>query len=117
MKKVAKEEAEKEKYAKTSSVLDYSMSLNEKNLDFCINTITGRYPEKGYCSNTECEELCYVLEGQGTIYKKEKENLDFKSGDIIFINRKEIYYWEGKFTIAIVCTPAWTKEQCKLYNE
>ena len=69
MKIVKKEEAEKCKYAATSKVLDYSFALNEKNLDFCINTITGRYPEEGYCSNLECEELCYVLEGDGTKIK------------------------------------------------
>lgn len=88
-----------------------------KKLDFCINTIAGRYPEKGYCSNLECEELCYVLEGSGTIYKKEDIAIDFKSGDVIFINKKDIYYWNGNFKVAIVCTPAWSKEQCKLYDE
>ena len=117
MKIVKKEEAEKCKYAATSKVLDYSFALNEKNLDFCINTITGRYPEEGYCSNLGCEELCYVLEGDGTIYKKDKSKMNFKKEDIIFINKKEIYYWEGNFTMAIICNPAWTKEQCQLYNE
>ena len=86
MKIVKQEQAKKFKYADTSSVLEYSINLNEKNLDFCINEINGRYPEKGYCSNLECEELCYVLEGSGTIYKKEDIAIDFKSGDVIFIN-------------------------------
>lgn len=53
MKIVKKENAKHFKYADTSSVLEYSIDLNERNLDFCINTITGRYPEKGYCSNLE----------------------------------------------------------------
>ena len=43
--------------------------------------------------------------------------MNFKKEDIIFINKKEIYYWEGNFTMAIICNPAWTKEQCQLYNE
>lgn len=55
MKIVKQEQAKKFKYADTSSVLEYSIDLNEKNLDFCINEINGRYPEKGYCSNLECE--------------------------------------------------------------
>jgi hypothetical protein len=25
--------------------------------------------------------------------------------------------WNGNFKLAIICTPAWTKEQCKLYEE
>ena len=101
----------------TSKLLEYSMELNDKDVDFCINTISGRYPEKGYCSNLECEELCYVLDGTGHIYKKGEETIEFKAGDIIFLNKKDIYYWEGNFKVAIVCTPAWSKEQCKLYDE
>ena len=42
MKIVKKENAKHFKYADTSSVLEYSIDLNEKNMDFCINTITGR---------------------------------------------------------------------------
>jgi len=94
LKIVKKEKAKRFKYSETSSVLEYSIDLNEKNLDFCINTITGRYPEKGYCSNLECEELCYVLEGEGCIYKKGENVIDFKAGDIIFLNKKDIYYWK-----------------------
>jgi len=52
-------------------------------LDFCINEINGRYPEKGYFSNLECEELCYVLEGKGTIYKRDDKDFGFEKGDII----------------------------------
>ena len=117
MKIVTEKQAKKFKYANTSSVLDYSMDLNEKNLDFCINTITGRYPEKGYCSNLECEEICYILNGSGEIHKKDDKTIQFSKGDIIFINKKDIYYWNGNFEIAIVCTPAWSKEQCKLIDE
>lgn len=116
MKIVKESQAELSNYAKTSKCLDYSMELNKKNLDFCINSINGRYPEKGYCSNLECDEICYVLEGNGKIIKKEETN-SFEKGDIIYIDKKEIYYWNGKFKLAIVCTPAWTKEQCKLYDE
>lgn len=117
MKIVKEEQAKKFKYADTSSVLEYSIDLNEKNLDFCINEIKGRYPEKGYCSNLECEELCYILEGNGTIYKRDSKLFNFKKGDIVFIHEKDIYYWEGSFKLAIVCTPAWNKEQCKLFDE
>lgn len=116
--KIVKEEQAKEfKYADTSSVLDYSIDLNEKNMDFCINEINGRYPEKGCCSNLECEELCYILEGNGTIYKRDDECFNLKKGDIIFIHKKDIYYWKGSFKLAIVCTPAWNKNQCKLFDE
>lgn len=117
MKIIKEENAEKFNYADTSSVLEYGIALNEKNMDFCTNKINGRYHIEGYCSNLEVEELCYVLEGKGTIYKRESESIDFKRGDIIFINKKDIYYWNGIFKLAIVCSPAWSKEQCKLYSE
>lgn len=117
MKIIKEENAEKFKYADTSSVLEYGIALNEKNMDFCTNKITGRYPMEGYCSNLEVEELCYILEGEGTIYKRDSKPIDFKKGDVIFINKKDIYYWDGDFKLAIVCSPAWSKEQCKLYSE
>ena len=99
MKIVREEIAKKSQYASTSSVLDYSMDLNEKSLDFCINTITGRYPETGYCSNLECDELCFVLEGKGIIYKKEEDIIHLKRMMLfsfvekIFIIGKGILNW------------------------
>lgn len=88
----------------------------KKNIDFCINTINGRYPMKGYCSNLEVEELCYILDGVGTIHKKDVDFIQFSKGDIIFINKKDVYYWDGNFKVALICTPAWSKKQCKLYD-
>lgn len=117
MKIVKAKDAEKQKYAETSSVLEYSTLLNEKNMDFCINQITGRYPMEGYCSNLEVEELCYVLDGEGFFHKKDGELIHFEKDDVIFIHKKDVYYWEGDFKVAIVCSPAWSKEQCKLYKD
>lgn len=115
MKIVKKEQAEILKNSDTSSLLEYSTFLNESAMDFCINTITGRYPEKGYCTNEECKELCYVLEGEGSINKKD-ETINFKQGDVLFIDSKEIYYWNGNCKMIMICSPAWYKEQCKLLN-
>ena len=116
MKIVKKENADLSKYAETSTVLDYSFQLNEKIMDFCINTISGRYPEKGYCSNTECDEMGYVIEGNGEIFQKDLDSISFKAGDLIFVKKGDIYYWNGNFKIILICTPAWSKEQCMLYE-
>lgn len=115
MKIVKKEEAKVFKNSNTSLLLEYSVELNEKNLDFCINKITGRYPEKGFCTNEECQEICYILDGDGSINLKNK-TVNFKKGDVIFIDKKDIYYWNGNCEIIMVCTPAWYKEQCKLLD-
>lgn len=97
----------------TSKLLEYSIELNDKDVDFCINTISGRYPEKGYCTNEKCKEICYVLEGNGTINKKEAK-IHFNQGDVILIDKEEVYYWDGNCKIIMICTPVWYKEQCKL---
>ena len=115
MKIVRQGDAEILKNCDTSSLLEYSIKLNEKNIDFCINTITGRYPQKGYCTNEVCQEICYILEGSGSINKKNGV-INFKQGDVIFIDKKDIYFWHGACKIIMICTPAWYKEQCKLFD-
>ena len=93
----------------------WNTQLNEKNIDLCINTITGRYPEKGYCTNKVCQEICYILEGKGSINKKD-EVIDFNAGDVIFVDKNDIYFWNGECKIIMVCTPAWYKGQCELLD-
>ena len=101
--------------SKTSKLLKYAVALKDKDIDLCINTICGRYPEKGYCTNEKCKELCYILEGQGTFNKKD-ERIDFEQGDVILIDKEEIYFWNGNCKIIMICTPAWYKQQCKLLD-
>ena len=45
MKIVKSNEAQMIKNSDTSKLLEYSIGLNDKDIDFCINTINGRYPE------------------------------------------------------------------------
>lgn len=116
MKIVKKEVAKTIKNSETSKLLEYSIELKEKDIDFCINRISGRYPEKGYCMNEKCKEICYILEGKGSINKKD-ESIEFNKGDVILINKGEIYYWDGNCKIIMVCTPAWYKKQCKLIDK
>ena len=78
MKIVKKENAKNIRNSDTSELLEYSIDLRDKDIDFCINTISGRYPEQGYCTNQEVKEICYILEGEGTINKIEAEGEDYK---------------------------------------
>ncbi len=105
MKIVKKEEAEKVTNSTTSQLLEYSKKLQDKDVDFCINTIQGRYPKQGYCTNLKCKEICYILEGTGTIHKK-NETIEFFKGDVILIDKEEIYFWEGDCQIIMICNPA-----------
>lgn len=65
--------------------------------------------------NEKCKEICYILEGKGAINKKE-ESINFEQGDVILIEKEEIYYWNGNCKIIMICTPSWYKEQCKLLD-
>lgn len=103
------------KNSDTSKLLEYSIGLNDKDIDFCINTISGRYPQKGYCINEKCKEICYILEGTGTLNKKD-ESINFEKRYVILIEKEETYYWNENCKIIMICTPAWNKEQCKLLD-
>jgi len=95
--------------------LEYS--FENKNIDLGVATITGRYPEKGYCVNLISEELIYVLEGKGVL-NFENENIKFEKGDAILINSNEKYYWDTDYcVVSMSCTPAWTEEQHKFIEE
>lgn len=115
MKIVKKDNVKEIKNSDTSSLLEYSIELNDKDMDFAINIITGRYPEKGYAVNEECKELVYVLNGTGTLNTR-NESTSFSQGDVLLIDKGEHYYWNGNCKIIMVCNPAWYKEQCKLLD-
>lgn len=92
--------------------LEYS--FNDIDIDLGIATITGRYPESGFCMNTISKELIYVLEGNGKLYF-ENDSVNFEKGDSILINSNEKYYWESSYCIvSMSCTPAWNEEQHKI---
>lgn len=94
--------------------LEYS--FKEKNIDLGIATITGRYPESGFCVNSISTELIYILDGNGKIYF-ENNCIEFEKGDSILINSNEKYYWDSSYCVVTMsCTPAWNVEQYKLVS-
>lgn len=94
--------------------LEYS--FNDKNIDLGIATITGRYPESGFCVNIISKELIYVLEGNGKLYF-ENDCIEFEKGDSILIDSNEKYYWDSSYcVVSMSCTPAWSEEQHKLVS-
>lgn len=87
--------------------------LNDKDINFSTAIINGRYPDKGYCVNEECKELIYVIDRKGALHKKDNK-IEFDKGDVILIDKGEIYYWDAQCTIVMPWTPAWYPEQHKL---
>ena len=91
------------------SGMDYPMQ--DKDINFAIIKISARSPKTGYQVNTDCKELLYIINGSGTLYLKEANAISFKEGDVILLDKKECYAFEGDFEAAVSCTPAWTSEQ------
>ena len=112
---VKKDEALKGSNSNVCKKIEYS--FNDKDMDLCIATITGRYPDVGYCMNLKSKELIYVMEGKG-ILELENKKIEFSQGDSIIISPNEKYYWDSEYTvISMICTPAWSIEQYKAIKE
>lgn len=112
MKLIKNEEVIQGKNSDVCLVKEYS--FDDEDLDLGVATITGRYPEKGYCLNEECKELIYVLEGNGTLYF-ENRKVEYSKGDSILIMPKEKYYWESNYCmVSMICNPSWSSKQHKL---
>ncbi len=114
MKIVKFNDAEKFNNSNKCEVLEYP--LNDSDINCATAVITGRYPEKGYCVNEKCKEMIYVIEGNGTLNKK-NETIHFEKGDVILIEKGEIYFWDANCRLVMPCTPAWYPEQHELIEE
>lgn len=109
---IKQKEATQGTNADNCNTLEYSFS--DKKIDLGVAIIKGRYPESGFCMNTKCKELIYVVEGSGILYF-DNSNTTFSQGDSVLINKNEKYYWESNYCkVAMICTPAFSKEQYKL---
>ena len=84
----------------------------DPDINLAIVTVKGRHPAQNLTMNTKCKELLYVLSGKGFLTVNGKK-YQFDVGDEIIIDAGVPYYFEGNFTVATVCTPAWTLEQVK----
>lgn len=112
MKLIKYNDAQKGNNSEKCKTLEYSFM--DKDIDLGIATITGRYPDEGYCLNLVSKELIYVIEGIGTL-NFENKKIDFSKGDSILIEPNEKYYWDTEHCIvSMTCTPAWSIEQYKL---
>jgi mannose-6-phosphate isomerase-like protein (cupin superfamily) len=89
-------------------VTEYPML--DKDLDFAIVGISGRYPESQRAVNTVCKEIVYVQQGTGKVIVN---GIDYKlnMGDIVLIEAGEKFYWEGDMTLNIACHPAFSIDQ------
>lgn len=87
-------------------------SFGDPTINVARVTVHGRYPAEGRAVNETTKELCYVLEGSGSICV-EGEMYTISAGDALLIQPGERYYWDAEVVLLIPTTPAWTAEQHK----
>ncbi len=82
-------------------------------MSFATAFIDGRYPDEKRTTNSECEEIYYVVSGSGIIHS-EKGDFELSEGDMYFLEKGEVYWTEGKrMSVVLVNAPGWFFEQCK----
>ncbi|MCX4365486.1 MAG: hypothetical protein OSJ70_06920 [Bacilli bacterium] len=112
---VKKSEAE---YYTGNGYYGYDYPTVDPDINFAVISISTRSPEAGYQVNRGCKELLYIIKGSGNLYKKDSNDvLSFTEGDVIFIDKDELYAFDGNFEAAVPCTPAWTSEQHEYVEE
>lgn len=99
----------------TCKTLEYS--FGDEDIDLGIATISGRFPESGFCKNTISKELIYVIEGSATICFRDKK-VEIGVGDAVLIDVGDEYYWDTDYCkVSMSCSPAWSPEQHVLVKE
>lgn len=111
MKITRKRETKTNHVTKSCTAVEYPEG--DKDIWGTVIKLNGRYPEKGRTVNEKCKELTYFLEGKGKLVVEDKV-INVEKGDQVVIEPGERFYWEGKLTMFMPCTPAWYPEQHKV---
>ncbi len=92
----------------------YDYPMDDSDINLAVIQINGRSPKSGYQVNCDCKELLYISNGEGTLYKKDTNDvISFQKGDLIVIEQNECYTFDVNFEAVVPCTPAWREEQHK----
>ncbi len=97
----------------TQSTTIKEFSTDNPHLSGATANINGRYPENGFAQNEICKEMVYILSGNGKIITESGTGA-FETGDGIYIDAKEKYYWEGNFTMFMATAPKFSADQHKI---
>jgi len=112
MQRIQKAEAVTFSNGPTCDGVEYSFGTKAVNV--ALVTVNGRYPETGFVMNEVCEELGYVVSGTGKICRDDGTELSVATGDAVFIEPGDKYYWLGEaLAMVMPCAPAFYPEQHK----
>lgn len=84
--------------------------MRDKDIDGAVAEIRGREPPEGFEANKKCKELCYVMSGKDKLFLRDDKSVSLSKGDMVLLQPKEEYYWDGKMTLFISCSPRWRFE-------
>jgi mannose-6-phosphate isomerase-like protein (cupin superfamily) len=110
MKVVYKNQTKKFKNSEFCTAIEYP--LGDRDINGAVIELNGRYPSKGRVVNLRCKELAYMISGSGKVVVEEKE-INLQEGDLVLIEPRERYFWDGNMTIFMPCAPAWCPDQYK----
>jgi mannose-6-phosphate isomerase-like protein (cupin superfamily) len=99
----------KRKNSDTCMVTEYTFE-GEKSINSAVIELSGRYPDYGFAFNTVCEEIVYVIEGEGRLSGSDSEMM-LGIGDMLRIKPQVRDYFEGRMKLLISSSPAWYPEQ------
>lgn len=91
----------------------YEYDFNDSDLNLARIELNGRYPDKGYATNTKVKMACYVMQGSGSL-TVEGSLFELESGDACIIEPGERYFWDAEMILLITSTPPWNKEQASI---
>ncbi len=91
----------------------YEYNIEDKDINYCIVDIDGRFPEEKWAVNRKCKEMAHILSGSGVLIVENKE-YRVKKDDIVLVDKNEKYYWQGKMRLGVSSSPAWYPEQHEL---
>lgn len=103
-------ETQKRTIQPVSHVTIHEYETHDKEISGGVAVIKGRYPESGFVINQVCKELVYVLEGAGTLITTDKETA-FTKGDVLLIDYKEKFAWNGDMVLLMATTPTFDPAQ------
>ena len=81
-------------------------------IDGALINVNGRYPDSGFLVNEVSKELVYITAGTGRLLSREDKK-SFGAGDVIFIDNREEFAWEGAFEGFFATTPRFDPAQHK----
>lgn len=105
--------ANKVQASPTTTIWEFAM--DEAAISGAVTEIKDRYPEKGFAVNKISKELVFVISGEGYIVTPTQKR-PIRVGDLVFLDKREIYAWEGNLTLFMATTPKFDQKQHIVIN-